>query len=294
MKLEAVFGPTEDPEVTIVRRPFTPMERVELHKRLIRATAAGSVPEVRELLKEGAQVNFEPVENDADASLSLSHWEEGPGGPADQPAAPEHPSQGDAQAGEQQPAQEEQKEEEEDEDEDEDEEAEGGKGSNDKGVEPDKVLTHPCGGLTPLLVALAAGHQELAGDFRQLGAKEADLEPSAAGGLPEAFARKDFPDVARHLARGTDLNVRMQTRTGGLALASSYGVPLHVCAALHRLPGAFETAQLLVRLRADLNAGDAEGDSPLAHARYYGAREIHALYEGSGALLLGPFYGRRR
>merc|ERR1712130_1069697 len=73
---------------------------------------------------------------------------------------------------------------------------------------------------------------------------------------------------------------------------ASFGTYLHACAAMHRLPGAYETAQLLICLRADLNAGDAEGDSPLAHARYFEAHELHALFKGRGAKLEGPYYGR--
>mmetsp|Transcript_7643 Transcript_7643/g.27995 ORF Transcript_7643/g.27995 Transcript_7643/m.27995 type:complete len:97 (-) Transcript_7643:268-558(-) len=47
---------------------------------------------------------------------------------------------------------------------------------------------------------------------------------------------------------------------------------------------------LLCRLRADLDAKDAEGDSPLSHARYFGAEAIYEVLERQGAKLEGPYY----
>jgi len=49
----------------------------------------------------------------------------------------------------------------------------------------------------------------------------------------------------------------------------------------------------LIKKGADLAAGDAEGDTPLAHARYFGAKEIYQVLEGNGAELGGPFYKYR-
>ena len=42
-----------------------------------------------------------------------------------------------------------------------------------------------------------------------------------------------------------------------------------------------------------VSQGDSEGDTPLAHARYFNAPELFKLYSGSGASIAGPFYARR-
>merc|ERR1712070_145328 len=123
------------------------------------------------------------------------------------------------------------------------------------------------------------------------------------GTLQEALARKDFPDVARHLAQGGDVNIRIGRGRGVPGALEEWGLwpgidpnfagPLHACAAMHGVPGAYETALLFISRGADLNAGDAEGDTPLAHARYFRASsELFRLYEGRGAKVSGPFYGR--
>lgn len=39
-------------------------------------------------------------------------------------------------------------------------------------------------------------------------------------------------------------------------------------------------------------AGDSEGDTPLAHARYFNAPDLYKLYSGNGATIAGPFYAR--
>ena len=41
-------------------------------------------------------------------------------------------------------------------------------------------------------------------------------------------------------------------------------------------------------------SGDSEGDTPLAHARYFNAPDLYKLYDGSGATLAGPFYAAAR
>lgn len=67
---------------------------------------------------------------------------------------------------------------------------------------------------------------------------------------------------------------------------------MHACAAMHMKPGAYEVAQLLIRKKANLAAGDSEGDSPLAHARYFRAAELFHLLQGHGAKIAGPYYSR--
>eukprot|EP00439_Symbiodinium_sp_Y106_P034348 s4611_g4.t1 len=89
---------------------------------------------------------------------------------------------------------------------------------------------------------------------------------------------------------------------------------LHACAANHRQPGMYELAQLLIQKKSDLNAGDSEGDTPLAHARllacvehyfrcrnngkrvlvkgYFHAPDLYKLYSGHGGNVAGPFYSR--
>merc|ERR1712150_290400 len=112
----------------------------------------------------------------------------------------------------------------------------------------------------------------------------------------------DFPDIARHLAQGADVETRLPRGRGvGDALDvwsewwgrdEEFARPLHACAAMHRFPGAYETSQLLIAWGADLNAKDREGDTTMAHVRYFGATEFQPLYSGHGARLAGPFYRR--
>jgi hypothetical protein len=303
-ELQACFGSEQCPAVLLIRRPYTLLEKAELHKRLVRATAAGRVAEVRELLKEGAQVNFAPNEEDVDTSVSLSHWEDITEDPdhrvAVGPVSVPHSSGS-------RPSREDSDENGDDEMDVNAEKEEGDrenverKGNN---IEQDG-MAHPCGGLSPLLVALATRHETLAADFKELGACPVDMEPRATVDLNDAFMRKDFQDIVKHIARGADVNLRMARgpigTPGTLDIWSiwpgyekSFANPLHACAAMHcrgmMLPGAYEIAQVLITLGADLNAGDAEGDTPLAHARFFIAEELHELYRSRGAVLAGPFY----
>lgn len=314
--LGTIFGPTDAPVLNLLRRPFTPAERAELHKRLVRAAAAGKSSEVRELLREGAQVNFEPVA-DTDISISLSHWDEILEDSAGQSDAAEGSCQTVSQMQEPRAAQdilpnlsakqevranEEASEEEE---------------MMDKANKCEVLPApgHPCGGLSPLLVALVSGHEEITRDLRELGAHEIDLQANlredyqtqreeATRKLKLAFSQADFMEVVKALAHGAAVDVYMprgRALTASLPVwsiwpgsAQRFGTPLHACAAMHEVPGAFETAQILIALKADLNAGDAEGDSPLAHARFFEAHDVYALYEGQGALVQGPFFRRHR
>jgi ankyrin repeat protein len=147
-------------------------------------------------------------------------------------------------------------------------------------------------GLTPnaLLLSIAAGDEEMATLLRKNGAKEPHLSPSTKS-LPDAFEAGDLADVARHIAAGADVNVRLG-RGQGIAATSS-GTPLHACCAMHRQRGALEIAQVLVRRGADLAAGDGEGDTPLAHAKYFNARNVFDMLKDAGAMVDGPFYARR-
>lgn len=285
-QLGPLFGKTQDVTLTIVRRSFTPEERAELHKRLVRATAAGMVSEARELLREGAKVNFEAEEESADVSLALPHWQEDVEVQAQEEVpAPVQPDSLRAAGDEEQfrPS------------------AEQHNGEVKKREEEDDrrqvSSEHPCGGLSPLMVASVIGNAELVKDFEDLGAHKIELEPSQ--NLTQAFIDHNFVEIARHIKKGADLNVRMPRGPQCLRewaiwpdSDQHFGTPLHACAAMHRSPGAYEMAQLLIQMRADLNAGDAEGDSPLAHARYFRAAEMYTLLEGKGAVVAGPYFGR--
>jgi len=148
---------------------------------------------------------------------------------------------------------------------------------------------HPCGGLTPLLVALATGREELARDFRQIGAVEPDLVPKTRT-LRAALTTLNVVDITLHLMNGADPDIELQR--GEAIRATETGTPLHACAANHKVPGMYEVAQLLIHKKANLDAGDSEGDTPLAHARYFNAPDLYKLYSGNGATIAGPFYAR--
>jgi hypothetical protein len=146
--------------------------------------------------------------------------------------------------------------------------------------------TSPCGNLTALMMALAAGDAVICRKLRQAGAKEPDMRPRIT--MPEAFAKRDFAEIARCVAAGSDANTRLK-RGQGISATNS-GTPLHACCANCRDPGSTEIAQLLINKRADLQAGDAEGDTPLAHAKYFGAQELFDILKNNGAQIGGPYY----
>jgi len=149
---------------------------------------------------------------------------------------------------------------------------------------------NPCGGLSALMVAIAAGHEGLCVQLRQAGAPEPDMTPKTSS-IGKAFASESFVEVTRRIAAGDNVDARL-SRGQGLAATSS-GTPLHACCAMHRLPGSTELAQLLMHKRANLDAGDSEGDTPLAHARYFGAQELYQVLQSRGAEMGGPFYRYR-
>uniref|UniRef100_A0A7S4SFP7 Ubiquitin-like domain-containing protein n=1 Tax=Alexandrium monilatum TaxID=311494 RepID=A0A7S4SFP7_9DINO len=140
---------------------------------------------------------------------------------------------------------------------------------------------------SPLLLALAAGHAEAAELLRGRGAPEPSLELSQW--LPaRAFSHGDFAEVVRLLAHNADPNIRLR-RGQGIRDTSS-GCPLHVCCAQHQRPGAAALAELLLQLNADPNSLDGEGDTPLAHARYFRAENVAAVLRAHGAKVQGPYY----
>merc|ERR1712194_609448 len=145
--------------------------------------------------------------------------------------------------------------------------------------------------LTPLLAAVAAGNTTIANDLHCAGAPEVSMTPTTAS-LADAFCLHDFTDCARHIAAGADVNTKLQNGQG--IRSTREGVPLHACCAQHQRPGAYELAQILISAGADLNAGDWEGDTPLAHAKYFRAtqpgNDISALLSGSGAEVSGPYF----
>jgi ankyrin repeat protein len=150
-----------------------------------------------------------------------------------------------------------------------------------------------CGGLSPLMMASALKNEAIATQLREKGAEEPDLLPRS-NSLASAFAALDLLDVVRHLAGGADVNTTLERGQG--IRATSRGTPLHACCAMHRQPGAYEVAQLIIKMKADMSKGDAEGDTPLAHAKYFGASQIFQLLESNGAVVAGPYYcmfGRR-
>jgi len=299
-QLVDLFG-AEATEVnlTVVRRPFTVAERAELFKQLVRAAAGGHTKIFRELLREGAQIDFDPDTEVQDTSISLSHWPEDEQDSENAAVSPAAGSQGKTQRKSEEEAEG-------------DVSMQGDSEASEDSDDPeadlvDRGTKSAINGrnwpmeMTPLLMAIAAGDEDLAKDLRALGAKEPDLTLKHLG-LPNAFGARDFADIVRHIASGADVNARLNRGQG--VQDTNEGRPLHACAAMSHMPGSLEVAQLLLRNGADVSLGDAEGDNALAHARYFGeqfqrrgldssgARELYRLLEGHGAKLEGPFYRR--
>jgi len=59
LQLLHAFPNEDEVHVTVLRRPYTLKEREELFQRLVRATLAADTLQARELMKEGAPVNYE-------------------------------------------------------------------------------------------------------------------------------------------------------------------------------------------------------------------------------------------
>lgn len=144
--------------------------------------------------------------------------------------------------------------------------------------------------MTPLMLALAAQDAHAVALLRDAGANdEACMRPKTAT-IGHALRAGDLADVVRHLANGVDPNVRLPQGQG--IRDTSSGTPLHACCALHRLPNVTALVQLLLQLGADPIAPDGEGDSPLAHARYFGADEVYKVLQRHGAKIQGPYYSK--
>lgn len=287
-QLSKLFPGREAPVVTVLRRPYTTQERAELFQRLVRSTAAGDIGQVRELLKEGAPLDFSPEEQGQDTSVCLDHWDTEEATTSKEELDTKTKKQEDSKG-------------------EKDQNPEGGEEGSGASEEGDSELQSPpdsdeemvqedavrqvCGGLTPLFMALATGREDLARDLRQLGATEVDLNPSFCElGAAWTAQPPNVLEIARHIVAGVDPDTML--RRGQGIRATESGTMLHACAANHRQPGMYELAQLLIHKKSDLNAGDSEGDTPLAHARYFHAPDLYKLYSGHGGNVAGPFYSR--
>lgn len=139
----------------------------------------------------------------------------------------------------------------------------------------------------PLMMAFSAGDEVASRILHEAGAIEPDMLPKTSS-LGQAFRKSDLLDVVRHLARGSSPNTRLHLGEG--IRDTAHGTPLHACCAMHKLEGAAAVVELLCRLGADPDSRDAEGDSPLAHARYFGADEVYDVLKANGAQVQGPYY----
>jgi len=146
--------------------------------------------------------------------------------------------------------------------------------------------------LTPLLLAAAARDEEaisLLGNYSSENLELPEMVPKSRH-IGIAFRYRDFADVVRFLACGADPNTRLPRGLG--VQDTNHGTLLHACCAMHTAPGAEALVELLLRLGANLEAPDAEGDPPLAHARYFGANDLYQVLQTHGARLTGPYYTR--
>lgn len=141
--------------------------------------------------------------------------------------------------------------------------------------------------MTPLLLAVAADSESTAAQLQAAGALEQDMRPRNKT-LGRAMGRGDFCDVVRLLAARADPNTRLRQGEGIRETRS--GTLLHACCALHNQEGVDFLTELLLHLNADTSAPDHEGDSPLAHARYFGANKIYEILQQHGARVSGPYY----
>lgn len=143
-------------------------------------------------------------------------------------------------------------------------------------------------GISPLMVAIAAGDGRCASLLRAAGAEEPPMQAMHAATLGQAFARRRLDEVVRLLAAGASANTRLNRGQG--VQDTSFGTPLHACCALHNEPGAVPTAELLLTLGANPCSPDGEGDSPLAHAKYFDAPELYGVLQQRGGRMVGPYY----
>mmetsp|Transcript_24071 Transcript_24071/g.55598 ORF Transcript_24071/g.55598 Transcript_24071/m.55598 type:complete len:367 (+) Transcript_24071:71-1171(+) len=143
---------------------------------------------------------------------------------------------------------------------------------------------------TPMLLAAATSDSEAIAILRSHGNQESSSLEARSRHIGIAFRYRDFADVVRFLGKGADPNTRLPRGLG--VQDTNHGTLLHACCAMHTAPGAAPLMELLLRLGASLDAPDAEGDPPLAHARYFGAHELYDVLEVHGARLTGPYYTR--
>jgi len=142
-------------------------------------------------------------------------------------------------------------------------------------------------GPTPLMLAHAAEDKEAIELLISALAEKPNMKPQFSS-LGIAFRNNDLQDVVRILGQKADPNMRL--RRGDGVRDTGHGTPLHACCALHRLPGVVPVAELLLRLKADPCDQDEEGDTPLAHARYFQADDLFEVLQQRGGRLDGPYY----
>ncbi len=134
--------------------------------------------------------------------------------------------------------------------------------------------------------------------------------PAGHGNAGHGGGSKSYDELVRHerdVAKfrkqhgGRDVCLRlipmravanMRLRRGEGVEASEMGNPLHACAALSvTFPDcAYLLAQTLLGRGCDLDGKDSEGDSPLAHARFFNSERIYNLFRRKGGRLLGNYF----
>merc|ERR1712203_805196 len=70
-----------------------------------------------------------------------------------------------------------------------------------------------CGGLSPMMMAVATRNHVIAEMLRDRGAAEPDLKPQSES-LAKAFAAGDFAEVVRHVAGGAGLQTKLRPGEG--------------------------------------------------------------------------------
>ncbi|CAK0789585.1 unnamed protein product [Prorocentrum cordatum] len=242
--LRDVFGQAPSAEVTVVRRPFTPEDsgRAKLHTQLVRAVAAGQAQQFRELLLEGAQVNFRAEGHGAETPPC--RWRTGARRRRRRPRRQRPRARRARRAAPTAPG------------------AAGQRTSATATPTASRCPRTPrrtprppwrprAGASLPVPAAPRPRHRR--------GRPGAGAGPAAVGragarhgheerGLADRVrphGHPDFVDIVKHLAAGADVNARLSRRQG--IVDTSEGAPLHACAAQFRRPGAFEVAQILVR-----------------------------------------------
>merc|ERR1719152_659838 len=111
------------------------------------------------------------------------------------------------------------------------------------------------------------------------------MESKLGCDLGTAFRLNNFVEIVRCIAAGGDVNTRLLRGEG--IRDTSRGTPLHACCAMStsRPREAIVLAYLLIAKKANVQAGDGEGDTPLAHAKYFKADAMYQHLERSGAEL---------